>query len=100
MIHKAQPESAQRLHAVVHGLVQGVNFRAYTIHKATSLNLKGWVRNCSDGTVETVAEGPRHSLEAFLAFLHEGSPAARVTDVDVSWTEATGEFVGFKVRGF
>ncbi len=88
-----------RLHAIVHGRVQGVNFRSYTIQEATRLNLTGWVRNLPDGTVETVAEGPRPALESLLAFLHQGPPAARVTAVDVNWEEATGEFDSFRVRG-
>jgi acylphosphatase len=87
-----------RLHAIVHGRVQGVNFRSYTFRKAVELSLSGWVRNVHDGTVETVAEGEREQLSDFLAFLHVGSPSATVTHVDFDWQEATGEFREFLVR--
>lgn len=51
-----------RLHAVVYGHVQGVNYRASALRQAQALGLTGWVRNGPDGTVEVVAEGSRASL--------------------------------------
>ncbi len=88
----------RRLHAIVHGRVQGVNFRSYTLEKAFSLDLKGWVKNTIAGTVETIAEGDEDSLKTFLNFLHTGSPSAFVTHVDVTWEEATGKFDDFRVQ--
>jgi acylphosphatase len=93
-----KPKAKARLHAVVHGRVQGVNFRYYTIRKAQRLGLTGWVTNRWDGTVETIAEGPRESLEDFQDFLHRGSPSAMVQQVDVTWETHTGEFKRFGVR--
>jgi acylphosphatase len=87
-----------RLHAIIHGLVQGVNFRANTQREAARRHLTGWVRNQWDGTVETVAEGPRTVLEDFEAYLNQGPPSADVEWVDAAWDEATGEFSGFHVR--
>lgn len=89
---------AQRLHAIVYGRVQGVNFRAYTIRAARKLNLVGWVCNRSDGTVETVAEGPGAALDEFEHFLHQGSPSATVSDVQVRREPASGDFSAFLVR--
>jgi acylphosphatase len=87
-----------RLHAVVHGDVQGVNFRTATQREAAGLNLTGWVRNLWDGTVETVAEGPTSALEKFEAYLHRGPSAAYVESVDVTYGDATGEFRAFNIR--
>jgi acylphosphatase len=89
---------ALRLHAIVSGMVQGVNFRAYTQREAARLGLTGWVHNRWDGTVETVAEGPRNALEAFEAYLHRGPPAAYVEEVEATYNEATGEFRAFNIR--
>ncbi len=86
------------LHAVVHGRVQGVNFRYYTLRTAQRLGVTGWVANRRDGTVETVAVGPRGALDEFVAFLHRGSPSAMVKQVDVEWETPTGEFERFRVR--
>lgn len=91
-------QAMRRLHAIVHGRVQGVNFRSYTVREASELGLTGWVRNVRDGTVETLAEGERENLDRFLAFLHVGSPSAIVTKVEVDWQMASGEFDDFRVR--
>ncbi|MCU0512370.1 MAG: acylphosphatase [Anaerolineae bacterium] len=88
----------QRLNAIVHGRVQGVNFRYYTQQQAQRLGLVGWVKNRADTTVEVVAEGSPAQLAALLDWLHEGSPHARVDEVEVFWQEATGEFSAFTVR--
>lgn len=87
-----------RLEATVHGRVQGVSFRYYTLLEAQRLRLQGWVANQPDGSVRTVAEGPREALEDFLSFLRRGSPAAYVDSVDTSWAPATGTFTDFRVR--
>ncbi|MFW6125587.1 MAG: acylphosphatase [Chloroflexota bacterium] len=87
------------LHAVVHGLVQGVNFRSFVLRHARALGLTGYVRNVlADGTVEVVAEGERDRLEQLLGYLQTGPRAARVTGVDADWSDYTGEFSGFDVR--
>jgi acylphosphatase len=96
MKERTQPKA--RLHAIVHGHVQGVNFRYHTSRTAQSLGLTGWVANRWDGTVEAVAEGQRQSLEKFLAFLHQGPPVATVLRVDAAWEPASGEFEHFRVR--
>ena len=96
MKEKLNPEA--RLHAVVHGRVQGVNFRYHTVRVAQGLGLTGWVANRWDGTVETVAEGSREALNQFHAFLHRGSPSAFVQQVDDKWETPTGEFNRFGVR--
>lgn len=92
-----KPTDSARLHAIVEGIVQGVNFRSHTVRRARSLGLTGWVANRWDGTVETVAEGPRAALREFLDFLYQGPPAAHVTHVTVRWEEPTGEFPDFRI---
>ena len=87
-----------RLEATVHGLVQGVYFRQYTWQQARRLGLVGWVANQPDSTVRVVAEGSEAALQQLLAYLHRGSPAARVERVDSAWPAATGSFVVFQVR--
>jgi acylphosphatase len=94
----AQEQAPVRLHALVHGYVQGVNFRTTTQREAAHRNLTGWVRNRWDGTVETVAEGRREVLEDFEKYLYRGPAAAEVDRVDVIYGEATGEFSGFHIR--
>lgn len=88
-----------RAHAYVSGLVQGVFYRANTVEAANRIGgLTGWVRNLPDGRVEVVCEGERDRVEELVAWLRSGPPAARVSDVEVVWERATGEFDSFDVR--
>jgi acylphosphatase len=86
------------LRAVVRGRVQGVFFRESVRARADHLNVSGYVRNRSDGTVEVWAEGERYQLEKLSEYLYVGPPAARVEKVDVEWDAATGDYNGFSVR--
>lgn len=90
----------EELRAVVHGLVQGVWFRQFTVTEATGLGLVGWVRNCEGGrSVELVARGERSALESLVALVRTGPSDARVDSVDVEWRAAGSEaIVGFGAR--
>lgn len=96
MTDKSTPQA--RVHATVYGRVQGVNFRYYATRTARHLGLTGWVANRRDGTVETVVEGERSALDEYVDFLHRGSPAASVNEVEVKWETPGGEFDSFRVR--
>lgn len=87
-----------RLKATVHGRVQGVGFRYFTLREAEALDLVGYVKNAWDGTVETVAEGDRAALLQFLDKLRRGPRMAFVQTVVEHWSKATGEFRDFDVR--
>jgi acylphosphatase len=93
-----KPNQLQRLHAQIEGRVQGVGFRAFVEQNAALMGLTGWVRNRWNGSVEVVAEGERHDLERFLTALQRGPRSAYVTELNVDWGTASGEFFGFSVR--
>lgn len=76
-----------RRHLVVHGHVQGVFYRGWSVEAARSLGLSGWVRNRRDGTVEMLIDGPEAAIEAMIARCRDGPPAARVERIDVVETE-------------
>ncbi len=71
-------------HYLVSGTVQGVYFRGATRETAVRLGVCGWVRNLPDGRVEALAHGTAEQLVAFEAWLHEGPPLARVSEVLVA----------------
>jgi len=98
MSDPGQTRSHIRMRAVIEGRVQGVGFRAFVIQKAQDLEVHGWVRNRWDGSVEVLAEGERATLERLLGDLRQGPRSAFVTDVNVEWEPATGEFYAFSVR--
>ena len=86
-----------RVHMKIEGRVQGVWFRESTRKKAKTLGVFGWVRNCPDGTVEAVAEGPEEKVKTLVSWCHEGPPSARVTRVIDAWDESRDEFETFDV---
>ena len=45
-------------HIIFTGRVQGVGFRFVAFRAANRCQLTGWVRNCDDGSVEMIAQGP------------------------------------------
>ena len=87
----------ERLHGVIKGDVQGVGFRFFMIRRAQELGLTGWVKNRDDGVVEFVAEGMRRDLERLQRAAQEGPQMARVTAVEVNWSEATGDLSRFDI---
>ncbi len=86
-----------RAHVWVSGGVQGVCFRAYAEDEAAYRKVAGWIRNAPDVRVEAVFEGDRTSVEPMIQWCHRGSPASRVTSVEVRWEAPQGER-GFRVR--
>lgn len=71
----------------VSGRVQGVFYRATCVRMAQSLGLGGFARNLPDGRVEVLACGAADKVDAFIAWLWEGSPASRVTAVETAAVE-------------
>ena len=77
---------------IVHGKVQGVNFRKSTAEKANELSVKGYVMNLSDGTVMIEAEGSQASIDEFIEWCYIGSVMSDVNKIDV----ISGEVKGYK----
>lgn len=87
----------KRLECIVHGSVQGVNYRDFVNDTAIDLDLTGSVQNLADGTVEVIAEGEETGLKELLLALKEDHPRAKVESVDVQWREARKEFTRFRI---
>ena len=90
-------ENRVSAHAIITSRVQGVFFRVETQRAARSYGVNGWVRNKMDGSVEAVLEGEEADVKGTLAWCQKGPPHARVSHVDVTWKDYTGEFETFQV---
>ena len=66
---------------MINGRVQGVYYRAWTVHTAQRLGLTGWVRNRSDGSVEAVFQGQPEIVAEMLAACQHGPTDALVKSV-------------------
>ena len=86
-----------RAHVWVSGRVQGVWYRQSCSVEARSAGVSGWVRNCADGRVEAVFEGPGEVVDRMVSWCRVGPPRAAVERVDVV-REAPEGLSGFSVR--
>ena len=81
----------------VSGKVQGVFFRASTKEKAEEFNIKGNVRNNSDGSVSIEAEGEEEDLAQFIEWCKGGPKFAHVERCELKET-ALQHFKKFSIE--
>ena len=75
-----------------------VGFRYNTVSKASQLDIKGWVRNNSNGSVEIMAEGQREDVEELVKWCHKGPSGAVIKNVDCNWLDYIENFKDFSIR--
>ncbi|MGA6980282.1 MAG: acylphosphatase [Candidatus Sulfotelmatobacter sp.] len=92
-----KPVEARRF--IVRGRVQGVGFRWFVEREAHILEIAGWVRNNSDGSVEVSAQGTRERLAGLQERLQQGPRAARVDAVEASPARVTEGLSTFRIEG-
>ena len=83
------------------GRVQGVFYRASTRQRALELGCSGYAHNLPDGRVEVLVKGEEAAVQALVAWLSQGPPAAQVNHVDVqmlSDQEVADTGAGFQTR--
>jgi acylphosphatase len=83
------------LHLAIRGRVQGVFFRDSMRREAQRLGVSGWVRNCSDGSVEAVVQGESRAVDDIVQWAHQGPARAQVDGVDIQ--PAEGDFARFEI---
>jgi acylphosphatase len=90
--------ATRRVHLKISGSVQGVSFRWYGRSRAQSLGLTGWIRNCSDGSVEAVVQGPADAVARFIEWSRRGPSLAGVDRVDAREEEPEHGSQTFLIR--
>lgn len=89
-----------RAHLRIYGIVQGVFFRQGTAGEASRLGVFGWVRNCSDGSVEALFEGEDGAVEQIVAWCNRGPPAAEVEKIEAFKSKIKAPSLrSFEIRG-
>jgi acylphosphatase len=81
----------------IHGRVQGVGFRYFTVGVARGMEVAGTVANRADGTVEAVVEGDEKTVRAFIDRLREGPPASRVERIEIEDEPPRRDMDGFEI---
>ena len=85
------------LRVIIHGKVQGVNFRFATYEKALQFNLTGWVKNVAGRKVEALFEGEEEDLKEMLEFVKVGPQTARVTAVEEDYRDLPAQYSEFTI---
>ena len=81
---------------IVRGRVQGVGYRFFAERAARELDVRGWVRNLPDGTVETLAEGEDEAVARYFERLRQGPRGSRVEAV-VEEEASASNFLSFEI---
>lgn len=76
----------ETVHVRIHGRVQGVFYRQWTMNEARRRGLSGWVRNRVDSTVEALFKGDEKIVADMVEACRTGSPMAFVTKVEFQLT--------------
>ena len=83
---------------LIRGEVQGVGYRFFAQRAAARHQVMGQVRNCSDGSVEVIAEGPAAAVEEFKKDLAAGPQWSRVAQLEEINLEPTGQYGSFRIE--
>jgi len=81
---------------IIYGKVQGVGFRNFVFLNAKKLNIKGYVKNNPDGTVEAVFEGDEDNINKMIELCKKGPERARVDKIDIKEIEINN-YQDFKI---
>ena len=87
-----------RAEIVFRGHVQGVGFRYTATRIAERIDVCGWVRNETDGTVRLVVEASRELVDRLLESIDEELPG-HIHARECVISAASGEFSGFRIIG-
>ncbi|MCL1091153.1 acylphosphatase [Shewanella profunda] len=87
----------KRVVITLSGKVQGVGCRHATLTKARALGVTGYVTNCSDGSVEILAQGSDNAVDNLIAWCAVGVPCTEGLNVVVGEDEADDIYLDFSI---
>ena len=88
----------KNLEIIISGRVQGVCYRAFVLHRANELNIKGYAKNMMNGNVKVIATGEDNAMNIFINMLKKGPSMARVEDIKISEIIIGEEFSNFIIK--
>lgn len=71
------------INITISGRVQGVSFRSHAKKYAEIFQVKGYVKNMPDGSVEIAAEGEDKKLDKFIESVRTGPLFAKIENVKI-----------------
>jgi len=82
----------------ISGLVQGVGFRYFAQRSAARHQVRGYVRNLADGSVEVHAEGSERAVNEFKHDLHAGPAYSTVEGFEETVLEPSPKYSTFRIE--
>lgn len=87
------------VHILFSGRVQGVGFRYSVYQKALEHDIRGWVRNNEDGTVELEAEGTEEQINNFVDSLrYWPNRFIKVTNKKITYLDGEKGYKKFSIH--
>ena len=86
------------IHITVYGQVQVVVYRSWIKGSADKLNVKGWARNASDGSVELFLQADVDILNNLLSLCWEGPNLSDVDDVLTQESQVDESIISFEIH--
>jgi acylphosphatase len=83
---------------VIKGMVQGVGYRYFAQRSAAKHQVKGYVRNLDDGTVEAFVQGAERSVNEFRDDLVAGPRFSRVDHIEELVVEPNAAYGTFRIE--
>ena len=82
----------------IRGLVQGVGYRYFVQRSAARHQVRGYVKNLDDGSVEAFAQGSELAVHAFKDDLTAGPTYSNVEEVEEIVLEPNRTFSSFRIE--
>ncbi|MBS3131587.1 acylphosphatase [Candidatus Woesearchaeota archaeon] len=87
----------KQVHIMIKGFVHGVLFRFSVKELADRLGVKGYARNLENGDVEVVAQGHEDKLKEIVEFCRKGPRHARVSGIEVKFSDSGEKYSSFEI---
>jgi len=86
-----------QLHAIFKGNVQGVFFRQHIKEYADSLNVKGYVKNLKDGSVEMIAISDKQTLQILLNRIIKKPGHGSISNIEKNYSKKNLPYDNFEI---
>ena len=84
-------------HISIYGEVQGSGYRAWAKEQSSKLNLTGWARKASDGSIEIFAQGEEEKINDFVSLCWDGPNMAFIDEVLVKDASPDNSISSFEI---
>lgn len=83
---------------VISGMVQGVGFRYFAQRSAAKHQIRGYVKNLPDGSVEALVQGPEKNVNGFRDDIATGPRFSRVDHIEELVLELDVSYSTFRIE--